>query len=246
MAVAKRRSTGKRDRFEVFKRDAFTCQYCGAQPPAVTLVIDHITPVAAGGDSEMINLITACEPCNQGKADKPLGIRQVRPDADLMFLEAQQEIAETKRYIAALDQRNAALAELVERLQQVWIDVSGLDWHPSDQLTRQLLKASDATTVEAAYADVGPKVASGYVSEKGSSWVKYLWGFLRTTKAAQDLPEFSVTREQWSALSRVAFNAVYLSLELRGVDMDQVDMATELRELYERELDFRQKDKRTA
>ena len=63
-----RRSTGKRLRFEIFKRDHFTCQYCGAQPPSIVLVIDHIDPVAEGGLTVIENLITACEPCNQGKA----------------------------------------------------------------------------------------------------------------------------------------------------------------------------------
>jgi len=32
----------KRDRFEVFKRDKFTCQYCGKAAPDVVLHIDHI------------------------------------------------------------------------------------------------------------------------------------------------------------------------------------------------------------
>ena len=104
----KRKSTGKRTRFEVFKRDAFTCQYCGAQPPDVVLVVDHITPVAAGGSSEPINLITACEACNQGKADRVLTENVIRPDADLMYLETQQEIAEVERYNTALQRWHVA------------------------------------------------------------------------------------------------------------------------------------------
>ena len=202
--ITKRRSTGKRLRFEVFKRDSFACQYCGAQPPDVVLVVDHIIPVAAGGDSDMMNLITACEPCNQGKSDKPLGVRQVRPDADLMFLEAQQEIAETKRYIAAIEERQAVQIRLIETLQQVWVEVSGLDWHPSEQLTRKLLSASDAATVEAAFVNVAPKVASGYVSRAGEAWVKYLWGFLRTTKKSDDATTFQVNEREWNALWDVA------------------------------------------
>lgn len=67
-----RKSTGKKLRFEVLKRDGFTCQYCGAHPPAVLLVLDHITPVAAGGDTTADNLVTACETCNQGKGARLL------------------------------------------------------------------------------------------------------------------------------------------------------------------------------
>jgi hypothetical protein len=65
--ATKRKGIGKKDRFEVFKRDNFTCQYCGAHPPAVVLQVDHIVAVAAGGENDMDNYITACQPCNIGK-----------------------------------------------------------------------------------------------------------------------------------------------------------------------------------
>ena len=59
-------------RFEVFKRDRFTCQYCGASAPDVLLEVDHIKPVSKGGTNEMLNLITACRDCNRGKTNKTL------------------------------------------------------------------------------------------------------------------------------------------------------------------------------
>jgi hypothetical protein len=62
-----RRAISKRVRFEVFKRDQFTCQYCGAHPPGVILHVDHIDPVANGGGNDADNLTTACESCNLGK-----------------------------------------------------------------------------------------------------------------------------------------------------------------------------------
>ena len=54
-------------RFEVFKRDNFTCQYCGRKSPDVILHVDHIDPVKNGGDNNIINLITSCADCNFGK-----------------------------------------------------------------------------------------------------------------------------------------------------------------------------------
>lgn len=67
-----RKAIPKSVRFEVFKRDSFTCQYCGSKAPDVLLHVDHLIPVAAGGDNELLNLITACESCNLGKSDKAL------------------------------------------------------------------------------------------------------------------------------------------------------------------------------
>lgn len=62
-------------RFEVFKRDSFKCQYCGAVAPEVVLQIDHIQPVSKGGTNDSTNLITACIACNAGKRDKTLDDR---------------------------------------------------------------------------------------------------------------------------------------------------------------------------
>lgn len=61
-----------RTRFEVFKRDRFTCSYCGRTPPEVLLEVDHIVPRAAGGTDDLANLTTACATCNSGKAARLL------------------------------------------------------------------------------------------------------------------------------------------------------------------------------
>lgn len=63
-----RKPLSKKTRFEVFKRDGFTCQYCGRSAPDVILEVDHIEPVAAGGSDNIMNLITACRDCNRGKS----------------------------------------------------------------------------------------------------------------------------------------------------------------------------------
>lgn len=68
----KRQSISTKTRFEIFKRDRFACQYCGATPPAVVLHVDHIVAVANGGENNSDNLITSCEKCNQGKGAKEL------------------------------------------------------------------------------------------------------------------------------------------------------------------------------
>ena len=57
-------------RRNVFKRDRFTCQYCGAQPGSEELTIDHVTPRAQGGTSMWTNCVLACIDCNARKADR--------------------------------------------------------------------------------------------------------------------------------------------------------------------------------
>ncbi len=64
-------------RFEVFKRDNFTCQYCGRniKEDKIKLHCDHILPSKKGGKTTFSNLTTSCEECNLGKADVLLSER---------------------------------------------------------------------------------------------------------------------------------------------------------------------------
>lgn len=169
--------TGKRLRFQVFERDSFTCQYCGGQPPDIVLVADHITPVAAGGPTSIDNLITACEPCNQGKAARVLGGVPPRPDADLMYLAVAQEAAELHRYGVGLLRRDEALGNVVGHLQRKWMADSGLDWAPADKLVRQLIMKHGPEIAGDTLAEVSWKVATGYLGTNG--WVSYMFTVAR-------------------------------------------------------------------
>ncbi len=57
-------------RRNLFKRDKYTCQYCGVQPGPDSLTIDHIKPKASGGVSSWENCVLACVECNRRKADR--------------------------------------------------------------------------------------------------------------------------------------------------------------------------------
>jgi len=57
-------------RRNVFKRDRFTCQYCGKQPGSEELTIDHVLPRSHGGLSTWENCVLACVDCNRIKADR--------------------------------------------------------------------------------------------------------------------------------------------------------------------------------
>jgi len=75
--MAERKSLSKKVRFEIFKRDSFTCQYCGSKAPDVILEVDHILPVKEGGSNDIMNLITSCFNCNRGKRDKKLSDKSI-------------------------------------------------------------------------------------------------------------------------------------------------------------------------
>lgn len=64
-------------RFIVFRRDNFTCQYCGRTVQDGTVLhIDHIQPKTKDGKLTVDNLITSCFECNEGKRDVVLTARE--------------------------------------------------------------------------------------------------------------------------------------------------------------------------
>ncbi len=56
-------------RFNLFLRDEFRCQYCGARGD---LTFDHVVPRASGGRSSWLNVVAACGRCNLSKGAKSL------------------------------------------------------------------------------------------------------------------------------------------------------------------------------
>lgn len=60
----------KLTRREVFRRDDYTCQYCGRKPPNLT--IDHVLPRHLGGAHVWTNVVTACAICNHQKGGRRL------------------------------------------------------------------------------------------------------------------------------------------------------------------------------
>jgi len=59
----------KYSRTNVYLRDDFTCQLCGAKPPIQLLTLDHVIPRSKGGKTNWFNVITACRKCNGEKGN---------------------------------------------------------------------------------------------------------------------------------------------------------------------------------
>lgn len=106
--MAERKGLSKKIRFEVFKRDSFRCQYCGRSAPDVILEVDHIIPVAEGGENDILNLITSCRDCNRGKGKRPLTESEI--------------IAKQKAELDALNERREQMEMVIQwrhELQQI-------------------------------------------------------------------------------------------------------------------------------
>lgn len=120
---SKRQPIRKSIRFEIFKRDKFTCQYCGKKAPDVTLHVDHINPVSQGGSNDLLNLITSCVDCNLGKSDRTL--------ADTTIIDRQrtqmEELQERREQIEMMMDWQRGLLELdqylMEQVAEFWAEL---------------------------------------------------------------------------------------------------------------------------
>lgn len=65
---------------EIFRRDNYTCQYCGQ--PSKHLTVDHVIPRHRGGTPTWDNLVSACPACNRrkgGRTPQEAQMRLLRP-----------------------------------------------------------------------------------------------------------------------------------------------------------------------
>ena len=114
--MSDRKPIPKKLRFEVFKRDKFTCQYCGKSAPDVVLEIDHIVPVSKGGDNDIMNLVTSCSDCNRGKSNIELS-----DDAVIKARKKQlDEIAERREQLEMMyEWQQVLIADTAAKVQKV-------------------------------------------------------------------------------------------------------------------------------
>lgn len=123
---AERRQIPRRLRFEILRRDDFTCRYCGASAPDVQLHVDHVIPVVLGGSSSPSNLVTACDGCNMGKASTTMD------DAFVEDVDKTAELVARARDIAA-QRRQAQIRDMdafFEEFFKFWMKEVGS--HPEE------------------------------------------------------------------------------------------------------------------
>lgn len=69
-AFRRHKKAVKFSRINIYGRDKYSCQYCGAKKRIGDLTYDHVVPRAQGGKTTWSNIATACESCNRRKANR--------------------------------------------------------------------------------------------------------------------------------------------------------------------------------
>lgn len=118
-------SISKKKRFEIFKRDNFTCQYCGKVSPQVVLEVDHIIPKSKKGSDKPENLITSCFDCNRGKGANSLG-DSLSPLNEVMEKDKERQ-AQVDAYNRWLRSKRTRKQKEVRRVSDAFIDATNRD-----------------------------------------------------------------------------------------------------------------------
>lgn len=113
-----RKPLGNKLRFDIFKRDLFTCQYCGKNPPSVVLEIDHIIPVSKGGSNEIDNLLTSCFECNRGKTNTSLNTLPSTTAEKLALIQEKED--QYKAYQKTLAVVERRIKKEIEKVNDVY------------------------------------------------------------------------------------------------------------------------------
>ena len=141
----------KKSRFEVFKRDAFRCVYCGRTPPSVCLELDHIDPKVNGGSDDINNLVSACFDCNRGKGATPLGQAPASLAENLEVLkEKELQVREYNKFLSAIEKRLQRNAQRINEIYQSRFPKWTLAGHFINGSLRTFLKKLPLQEVEEA------------------------------------------------------------------------------------------------
>lgn len=232
--ATKRKTLSKKTRFEVFKRDSFKCQYCGAAAPDVILEVDHIDPISKDGADEMVNYITACRPCNAGKSDRKLDDNTTLAKQRALL----EELNERREQLEMmLDWRNGLKdinEEQITALQDAWRSVAP-GWNLNEKGLVELRKhfkkygltsVLDAIeTVSTQYIKIGE---DGHATAESVNlgWSK-LGGVLRMSALPDDERElYYIKGILRNRLSYVAYDAIkHLSRAVKaGVPIDEIKL----------------------
>lgn len=128
-----RKALSVRTRFEVFKRDDFTCRYCGRRSPEVILEVDHVVPVCDGGDDDPLNLVTSCWSCNRGKAGVPLNAAMPAEDPSERAILIAERDRQIQEYNAVLKADRERREEHGQELVNLFCQLTGYEYmHHSD------------------------------------------------------------------------------------------------------------------
>lgn len=107
----------------LFRRDLYTCAYCGKKYAETKLTKDHIVPVSRGGPNTWTNCVTACTRCNSYKDDmlledsglELLYVPYVPDKAEGLILQNRNILADQMSFLSDFLPKHSRVRQLVSK-----------------------------------------------------------------------------------------------------------------------------------
>jgi hypothetical protein len=209
----------KKIRFEIFKRDSFTCQYCGKKSPDAILRVDHIKPLSKGGSDEILNLITSCFDCKIGKGDRELDdksfVEKTRKQAEALQAKREQIEMMFEWHESLSNIEELAFNKIVEYFDKTICNPSTLNDFGKSNLKRAIKKypineCLEAIDIATKYVDRSSPQA---FSKSITNVLSKIGGILKSNKKAKENPH-------WGFILRMYYK---LKREVRYIYLDNVE-----------------------
>lgn len=104
-----------------------------------------------------------------------------RLDADIAFLEVQQERAEAIRYINAKEERDSALLIVYEAILDIWTENVSETTTPTAKAVRGWIAKYPPEEIEKAIITMANSKQYSNGRLRGDGYVRYVWGILRNS-----------------------------------------------------------------
>lgn len=112
------------------------CMACGRKPPEVKLTVDHVVPLARGGEDSLDNYQLLCDPCNQMKAAEVIDFRRTgEPVSDTLPVEPSAD--------------GSVPEHAQDEPESCWLTFTDIEppEHSGTPVAAEVLRLSDGTTV---------------------------------------------------------------------------------------------------
>ena len=128
-----------------------------------------------------MNLITSCFDCNHGKSAKLPSAKAPRPDADLRYLQTQQEIGELRRHLESKAERDALYKQVIGVLIELWTEVFKTDMVPAEEQWMNWFSYFSPDEIEKAI-----RITAGKSIPDNYRRIKYVSGLLHRRREGQN------------------------------------------------------------
>lgn len=179
-----------KQRFKIFKRDNFTCVYCGKRPPEVILEVDHAISKKDGGKDNEENLVTSCFECNRGKSKISVDIFDYKKEIGKI----EESKIQLDEYYKFLEEKNNLKNKELNIFKDYWEKYSQNNIPLTISELKSFINFKKQYPIEDILDAIDIAWSNNLILTKDK--IKYISGILKNKKLYRDNPKEAERQQQ--------------------------------------------------